>query len=208
MKKATRRRSPERRYRGESLAERRAARRGQLIRAGIDTFGTRGYHAVTVREVCAAAGLTERYFYESFKDREQLFSAAYEQLNAIVQQRLADAFARSGGDPARLAHAGLRAYFELVQEDPKGARIMLIEVFGVSPDMDRLSRQTAIGFVERVRAILAPRMRGGLDAELIANGLVGGVIFSAMRWVLSGYAQPLDKVVDNAAAVFTALLKA
>lgn len=211
MKKTARRRSGStaagRRYRGESLAERRAARREQLVRAGIETFGTRGYHAVTVREVCAAAGLTERYFYESFRDREQLFSAAYEQLNAVVQQRLAAAVGGAGGDPLRLARDGLRAYFELVQEDPKGARIMLIEVFGVSPDMDRLSRRTAVGFVDRVRAILAPRMRGEVDAELIANGLVGGVIFSAMRWVLSGYAQPLDKVVDNAAAVFTALLK-
>lgn len=212
MKKTARRRAgtpvPERRYRGESLAERRAARREQLVRAGIDTFGTRGYHAVTVREVCAAAGLTERYFYESFRDREQLFSAAYEQLNATVQQRLAAAVAHAGGDPLRLARDGLRAYFELVQEDPKGARIMLIEVFGVSADMDRLSRRTAIGFVEMVRAMLAPRLRGGLDAELVANGLVGGVIFSAMRWVLSGYREPLDKVADNAAAVFTALLKA
>ena len=211
MKKTARRRSgtsaPGRRYRGESLAERKAARREQLIRAGIDTFGTRGYHAVTVREICAAAGLTERYFYESFRDREQLFSAAYEQLNGALQQRLVAAAGRAGGDPLRLARDGLRAYFERVQDDPKGARIMLIEVFGVSPDMDRLSRQTAIGFVEMVRALLAPRMRGGLDAELIANGLVGGVIFSAMRWVMSGYAQPLDKVADNAAAVFTALLK-
>jgi len=202
-----------RRYRGASLPQRRAERRQRLVQAGIDTFGTRGYHGVTVREVCAAAGLTERYFYESFRDREQLFSAVYEQLNAQLQQRIAAAVAGAGGDPEQVARRGLRAYFEQTRSDPKGARIMLIEVFGVSADMDRLSRRTAIGFVEMVRRVLAPRMAAarrrtlGLDPDLLATGLVGGVIFSAMRWVLSGYAQPLEAVVDNAAAIFTSLLR-
>jgi AcrR family transcriptional regulator len=202
-----------RRYRGASLAQRRAERRQRLIQAGVDTFGTRGYHGVTVREVCAAAGLTERYFYESFRDREQLFSAVYEQLNAQLQQKIIAAVAGAGADPAQVARRGLRAYFEQTRSDPKGARIMLIEVFGVSADMDRLSRRTAIGFVEMVRRVLAPRMAAarrrtlGLDPDLLATGLVGGVIFSAMRWVLSGYAQPLEAVVDNAAAIFTSLLR-
>ena len=202
-----------RRYRGVSLAQRRAERRQRLIQAGVDTFGTRGYHGVAVREVCAAAGLTERYFYESFRDREQLFSAVYEQLNTQLQQKIVAAVAGAGADPAQLARRGLRAYFEQTRSDPKGARIMLIEVFGVSADMDRLSRRTAIGFVEMVRRVLAPRMAAArrhlpeLDADLLATGLVGGVIFSAMRWVLSGYAQPLEAVVDNAAAIFTSLLR-
>jgi AcrR family transcriptional regulator len=195
-----------RRYRGASLSQRRAERRARLLRAGIDRFGTRGFHAVTVRDLCAAAGLTERYFYESFRDREQLFSAAYEHLNAELQRRIAAAMTAAGPDPARAARGGPRAYFEQTRDDPRGARIMLIEVFGVSADMDRLSRRTAVGFVEMVRRVL--RKREGLDADLLATGLVGGVIFSAMRWVLSGYAQPLEAVVDNAAAIFASVLKA
>lgn len=215
-KSATRAREPlagGRQYRGASLPQRRAERRARLIQAGIDTFGTHGYHAVTVRDVCAAAGLTERYFYESFRDREQLFSAVYEDLNARLQQKIALAVAAAGGDPERTARGGLRAYFEQTRSDPKGARIMLIEVFGVSADMDRLSRRTAVGFIEMVRRVVAPpmvaaRRRGGLDADLIATGLVGGVVFSAMRWVLSGYEQPLEVVVENAATIFTSLLRA
>jgi AcrR family transcriptional regulator len=202
-----------RRYRGASLPQRRAERRARLLQAGVDTFGTRGYHAVTVREVCAAAGLTERYFYESFRDREQLFSAVYEHLNAQLQQHIAAAVVAAGGDLDQAARRGLRAYFERTRDDPKGARIMLIEHFGLSADMDRLSRRTAIGFVDMVGRAFAPSMlaarrhRDTLDSDLIATGLVGGVIFSAMRWVLSGYREPLDAVVDNAAAIFTSLLR-
>ena len=201
-----------RRYRGASLPQRRAERRARLVQAGIEAFGTRGYHAVTVRDLCAAAGLTERYFYESFGDREQLFSAVYEHLNAQLQQKIAAAVAGAGADPERGARSGLRAYFEQTRDDPRGARIMLIEVFGVSADMDDLSRRTAAGFIEMVRRVLAPpmvaaRRREALDPDLLATGLVGGVIFSAMRWVLSGYVQPLEAVVDNAAAIFTSLLR-
>jgi AcrR family transcriptional regulator len=200
-----------RRYRGASLTQRRAGRRQQLLQAGIDLFGTRGYHAVTVREICAAAGLTERYFYESFRDREQLFGAVYEHLNTQLAQKLAAAVTGAGGDVELMARRGLRAYFEQTRDDPKGARIMLIEHFGLSADMDRLSRRTAIGFVEMLRQTLAPRLLGSrrreLDPDLLATGLVGGVIFSAMRWVLSGYQQPLDAVVDNSAAIFTSLLR-
>lgn len=204
--------TPGRRYRGASLPQRRAERRARFLDAGIAAFGTRGYHAVTVRDLCAAAGLTERYFYESFRDREQLFSAVYEHLNTELQRRIVAAVAQAGGSPEQAARAGLRAYFEQTHSDPRGARIMLIEVFGVSADMDRLSRRTAAGFVEMARRVLAPPMvaarRGpALDPDLIATGLVGGVIFSAMRWVLSGYAQPLERVVDNAAAIFTSLLR-
>jgi AcrR family transcriptional regulator len=211
--KNPRRKSEGRRYRGASLAQRRTERRAQLLRAGIDLFGTRGYHAVTVRDLCAAAGLTERYFYESFRDREALFGAVYEHLNAELQQKIAAGAASGGTDLARVARGGLRAYFEQTRSDPKGARIMLIEHFGLSADMDRLSRRTAIGFVGMVRLQLAPQIAGArrsgppLDADLIATGLVGGVIFSAMRWVLTGYKEPLDAVVENAAAIFTSLLR-
>ena len=200
-----------RRYRGASLPQRRASRRHSLLQAGIDLFGTRGYHAVTVREICAAAGLTERYFYESFRDREQLFSAVYEHLNTQLAQKLATAVAGAGGDLEQMARRGLRAYFEQTRDDPRGARIMLIEHFGLSADMDRLSRRTAIGFVEMLRQALAPRLAGTrrreLDPDLLATGLVGGVIFSAMRWVLSGYQQPLEAVTENAAAIFASVLR-
>ena len=55
--------SNRRTFKGQSQEERKAERRRRLIEAGINAFGERGYHAVTVRELCAEAQLTERYFY-------------------------------------------------------------------------------------------------------------------------------------------------
>src|SRR4051794_19105906 len=64
-------------YRGSPAPERASQRRTQLVAAGRKLFGKSGYAAVTVRSVCVEAGLTERYFYESFSNREELLAAVY-----------------------------------------------------------------------------------------------------------------------------------
>ena len=58
------------RWSGVPLEDRQARRRGDLVGAGIPLLGNENGPAVTVRAVCRGAGLTERYFYESFGDRD------------------------------------------------------------------------------------------------------------------------------------------
>ncbi len=65
-----------RRYRGVSEEVRRTERRQRFIEAGLEVFAERGYHSSTVRSICANAGLTERYFYESFSNSEDLLTAS------------------------------------------------------------------------------------------------------------------------------------
>src|ERR1700742_1768346 len=66
-----------RKFRGVAPEDRKAERHLRLLEAGIEAYGTRGFHAVGVRDVCGLAKLTERYFYESFENREALFLAVY-----------------------------------------------------------------------------------------------------------------------------------
>ena len=69
-------------WRGQTIEERQAERRDRLIEAGIELFGTQGYAATSVKAICTEAGLTERYFYETFNDREDLLSEVYDILIA------------------------------------------------------------------------------------------------------------------------------
>jgi AcrR family transcriptional regulator len=64
-------------YRGADPAQRRDDRRTRLVDAAVEIFGTTGYRSATVERICAAAGLTKRYFYESFDSSEALLLAAY-----------------------------------------------------------------------------------------------------------------------------------
>ncbi|HJR90248.1 MAG TPA: TetR/AcrR family transcriptional regulator [Aeromicrobium sp.] len=96
-------------YRGVSADERRRQRREQLLDACLDVVGEVGPSATTVEAVCKRAGLSKRYFYESFADREAVLVALVERVMAAVREALEAVV----GDPSlspdeqmrRLVHA-------------------------------------------------------------------------------------------------------
>ena len=83
-----------RRYRGVSAEERRAARRRQLLDAALEIAGTRGVERATMTAICAEAGLTERYFYESFADTDELLGAVYDQVSGQLAAEVEAAMTR------------------------------------------------------------------------------------------------------------------
>ncbi len=58
--KTTQKQQKERQFKGLSLTERKQARREKLIEAGIQGYGKHGFFAVTVKDICTEAKLTER----------------------------------------------------------------------------------------------------------------------------------------------------
>ena len=76
------------RWSGVPLQDRQALRRDELIAAGVELLGGEGGPALTVRAVCRAAGLTERYFYESFADRDEFVRAVYDDVCARAMSTL------------------------------------------------------------------------------------------------------------------------
>src|ERR671936_1321771 len=85
-----------RNYAGLSADERRLARRERLIEGAIRAYGELGYRNTTVKAVCEAAGLTERYFYESFANSEALLIAAYSHVVGHLHEEMAAAAASAG----------------------------------------------------------------------------------------------------------------
>ncbi len=124
--------TPARRYRGAEAEERRAQRRVQLIAAAVQVYGERGYQNATVKAVCEAAGLTERYFYESFANSEALLLASFQTVTHRLLHTLALAGEGGGGNGQQRALAMLRAYFGALQREPRSARVFLVEIRGVS----------------------------------------------------------------------------
>ena len=186
-------------YRGSRGPERTSQRRVQLIEAGARLFGAAGYGPVSVRSVCLAAGLTERYFYESFKNREELLGAVYLDCVFRLQQQVGAATIGDGKRAARV-RAGLDAWFGFIKREPHAARVVLFEVLGVSPAIDALYREAMAQFAQVMREQLGL----GKD-DLIASGLVGAGVHIAMQWVLSGYRQPQKAVVDSCVRIFLAV---
>ncbi len=186
-------------YRGMAPDERRAQRRAQLIDAAIEAYGERGYRGSTVKSVCAAAGLTERYFYESFDSSEALLMACYHHVNEQLFTEIAKAAEAAGGDPAARGRAMLRAYFSALQAQPKPARVFLMEIRGVSPTVDAAFDEALAQMGAAAAAVIAPDQPA--PNPLLQTGVVGGVVHIAMRWIRDGYQPPLAEVVEAALAL-------
>lgn len=201
---------PPRPYRGVSLEKRQNERFSKLLEAGLSVIGNQGYRAATVRAVCAEAGLTERYFYESFANREALLVAVYEhcieQLTTAILTAIKDI---EPATPQAISQSGLEAFFSSLKQDPRIGRVLFIEVLGVSDGVDDLYRQTTFSFTQLVLQISRPLYPGGRipvrDEELVATGLVGVIIMIATRWILGGYDKSLEIVVESSLDIFNAV---
>ena len=110
-------------YRGVSAEQRRAERRELLVEACREIVGRDGLAATTVGSVCEQAGLTKRYFYESFTDLDAILLENLDDLLATVRARILDALAPLGPDPVPRAHATIAELVTAMTEDPRRARL-------------------------------------------------------------------------------------
>ncbi|MHB8695855.1 MAG: TetR/AcrR family transcriptional regulator [Solirubrobacteraceae bacterium] len=111
-------------YGGVSAGERLSVRRQKLLDAGIELFGTRGIAATSIGDVCDQAGLTKRYFYESFQTIDQLAVAVFDQVTGRLAARIIPAIIAGGGRDPRPA---LTAHANAVLGDPRIIRFLAIE---------------------------------------------------------------------------------
>jgi AcrR family transcriptional regulator len=193
-------------YRGQSQEQRRAERRTRLVAAAIAVYGERGYHQATVKSVCEAAGLTERYFYESFVNSEALLIDCFHVVTATVMGEIVRAGEAAGRSPIARSRAMLHAYFGALQRESAKARVFLVEIRGVSRTVDQAFDAALAGIGHEVARMVAPA--GAVEDELLQAGVVGGVIHIALRWIGNGYQPPIEQAVESALRLGTVLASA
>jgi len=190
-----------------TAAERREQRHEALLEAGLELFGTVGYANTSVRAISAAASLNSRYFYESFPDREALLRAVYER----VIQELATAAreATAGADTIEeIARAGIKTTWAILTGDRRKARVIAIEVVGVSDRMERLRRDYRHAFadilVSNSLSIAPPGVRLRFDPVLNARAMTGAAMEVLVDWINGDVDAGIDEIVEQLTQLFTA----
>ena len=184
-----------RRYGGASAVERQVDRRERLIRAAIMLYGEQGYRRTTVNAVCRAAGLTPRYFYEAFDNSEALLLATFGEVTHFVTQRVAAAADAAGGTPEDRLAALLTAYYDLLRDDPASARVFLLELSGIDPQVDALFARSMAAFAALIADTLAPGRGSDATGPLCQAGAMHGLLAVARDWVARGCDEPIVEVV-------------
>lgn len=195
-KAATRATGQGRTYGGQSSGERRAERRERLIRAAITTYGEQGYRRTTVTDVCRTAGLTPRYFYESFANSEALLIAAYETVTRIALETLQAAASKlDEAKPEARLGAILSAYYTLLREKPAAARVFVTEMSGISAAVDTAFEQGLAKFAGLFARVLdLDRCETGTQS-LRETGAMHGLLAIARSWIARGCQEPIADLV-------------
>ncbi|MFF5773262.1 TetR/AcrR family transcriptional regulator [Streptomyces californicus] len=182
----------ERSWGGTTLADRRAARRRSLLDVAERLAGEEGAAAVTVRSVCRAARLTDRYFYESFAGRDDLILAAFERVADEARSALEEAVALSAAQPEVRARAAVSAFVALVLAAPHKGRLLLLEPFA-DPALGAHSHRLMAVFTELVGGQL-PGAVDDADRRMAAHALVGGLASLFAGWLRGTLAVPRERL--------------
>jgi AcrR family transcriptional regulator len=198
---------PTRVYGGVSAEDRRGQRRRQLVEAGLELLGREGWQGTTVRAVCAEAGLTERYFYESFAGRDELLLAVFDRVAAEAAEAVLAAVGAAPHDARAKSRAAIEAFVELLTGDPRRGRAMLVESMGSAALRER--RETAIRrfasmMSERGREFYGPQAASERDAELTSLALAGGLAELLVSWLEGNLDVPRERLVDHCVELLVA----
>lgn len=186
-------------YRGQTPAERAHARRQRLIAAAIEVYGALGYRQATVKAVCAAAGLTDRYFYAAFENSEAALAACFETVTEDVLAIVGSAAEAESGDSLARGRAMLLAYFSVLRRERNRAQVFLIEMVGISDAIDGALESMLAKVGETIIETLDPHRRGPLAQDrLLVRGVASGLIGIAIAWIRGGYAEPIEAAADAA----------
>jgi AcrR family transcriptional regulator len=88
-------------------------RRQHVIDAAIETFAAEGYHGASTTMIARRAGISQPYIYALFKNKHDLFLAAYHEVAERIRSRLVAAAEREDGPEERMRGMG-EAYLAMI----------------------------------------------------------------------------------------------
>ena len=188
-------------YRGVSAEERRAQRRVRLMEAGLAVIGEHGINGLTMTAVIREAGLTERYFYESFADRDALLVDMFQA--AVEATNLAAGAARdqAGDDLFARCRATVAGALSVMTDDPRVGRAFLEAVGNAT--LRPYLREALRGFAAVMATELGQgRERSAQDRarlDVAATALVGGITDVAAAWLDGRLTLSRDELTDECA---------
>ncbi|MGI5126376.1 TetR/AcrR family transcriptional regulator [Pseudonocardia sp. CA-107938] len=195
-------------YGGRTAEERRVERRTRLVESASAIWAEQGWAAVSMRGVCAHAGLVDRYFYESFANRDALLVAVWEQARDDIADLIVDAMTGHEDDPFAALRAAVAAVVGHIDDSPERARIVLADCSGCEPLTD--ARARALETVTNLLLGLArPYLTVPDDLAVRMTTLlaVGGFVELVTAWKDGRIETDAETVVEHVAGMATLLAR-
>ena len=194
-------------YRGVSAQERVEQRRARLIEATLEVWADPS-RRTTMTAICQEAGLSERYFYESFSDLDDAQRTVLEAVAEQIERETTQAREAAGSEPLARVEATMRSFAELIASDPRRGRVAIIEA-GAMPQLrhrrTELLRHFAHLCAEEARRTFEDTQRTENQDEIAGLVFIGGMAELITAWLEDALAVSTEEIVSSASAAFVGL---
>jgi AcrR family transcriptional regulator len=199
--------APVRSYGGKSAEARAEDRRARLVEATITVLAAQGA-ATTMTAICAEAGLTERYFYESFAHRDDALLAALDAVCEEIAARALTALEDGPGTPEERVHAMLAWFVEWVGRERDRGLVAVVQA-SATPRL-RARRHELLGTFADLVALESTRLYGEHAwppdrARLQGLVYIAGFAELLAAWLLGEIDLTPDELATTGSDLFLAL---
>lgn len=176
-------------YGKKNAEDRESERRERLLQAALQLFATQGYANTTIEGLCSEAKVTARHFYQVFRGREALLLALYNQMMEELQAGILSSVMKEHGSVREKMHEIIQALVNLYLTDTRRAKIGVLEVVGVSQDIE-LRRREVIHTISMSIQLFLDQLASQNEIpkrnyHWLAVAIVGGMNELMAEWLMN-----------------------
>lgn len=193
-------------YGGVEAADRRASRRARFLEAGLDLLGADvpQLAELTVRGICRQAGLTARYFYESFADKDEFVSAVFDSVIADLAAKT-QATVKSA-PPDQQTRAGIANIVRTIVGDARIGRLLFgVHLSNAVVVRKRVESSVLLAMLSGQHAGSVLRLPENDRIKAAGHFVVGGVAQTISAWLAGEIRFKPERLVDQLTALLDKL---
>ncbi|MEO9018679.1 MAG: TetR/AcrR family transcriptional regulator [Mycobacterium sp.] len=171
-------------YGGVDAVDRQASRRARLLDAGLDLLGADlpQIAEVTVRAICGQAGLTARYFYENFADKDEFVSAVFDSVIAELAAKTQSIV--KSAPPDQQTRAGIANIVQTIADDARIGRLLFgVHLSNTVVVRKRVESTVLLAILSGQHAGAALRLPENDRIKAAGHFVVGGVGQTISAWL-------------------------
>jgi AcrR family transcriptional regulator len=159
-------------------AEHAEVTRKEVLASARTLFAARGYDAVLLDEIAAAARVTKGAIYHHFENKRDLFRTVYEELAGELEARVRRRMAR-GTNPLERADLAIDAFLDCADDDAIRSIMFRDGMTALAGECRVIDEQHYLGLLREILDELAAAgvitdVDTGVTARLLLGGLIEG----------------------------------
>lgn len=189
-------------YGGVEAVDRQASRRARLLEAGLDLLGADlpQITEVTVRGICQQAGLTARYFYESFTDKDEFVSEVYDGVIADLAAKTQSTLNAAPLD--QQTRAGMANIVRTVAGDARIGRLLFgAHLSNAVVVRKRVESSVLLAILSGQHAGAALRLPENDRIKAAGHFVVGGVAQTISAWLAGEVRFNPERLIEQLTAL-------